>query len=308
MKIFKQLGKFLSALVVASAAFIIALPQPVSADAEETPDYRIQMSPRTIDVELEAGKDEAGSFKVQNTGKKQFDFKIAISPYSVLDENYNPDYGKVTQYNDIVEWVTFSKTEGTVQPNESIEINYVIKVPKDVPAGGQYAMISAEMTNIENDPNSNFHVVNQIGIILYTNVKGVTRETGSIKDNKIAGILFNPPVSATSVVENTGNTHAIANYVLQVFPLFGDEEVYTNEENPATAVVLPETSRFNTVTWPNAPHLGIFRVKQTVTLFDQTNTTDKVVFICPIWLLFIVLLLIFFAIFWIFSRVKNRNK
>ena len=114
-------------------------------------------------------------------------------------------------------------------------------------------------------------------------------------------------MSATSIVENTGNTHANAEYVLQVYPLFGNEEVYTNEENPMTLTILPETQRFNTVTWPNAPHLGIFRVKQTVTIFGETSVTEKVVFLCPIWFMFIVLAIIFCAIFWIITRIRARK-
>ena len=95
---------------------------------------------------------------------------------------------------------------------------------------------------------------------------------------------------------------------MQVFGLFGDEEVYTNEENPTTATVLPDTSRFNTQIWEGAPALGIFRVKQTVSILDQESVTEKIVFLCPIWFLFIILLIIFAAVFWIVNRVRTRNK
>ena len=127
-------------------------------------------------------------------------------------------------------------------------------------------------------------------------------------ENKIPTFLFNPPISASSIVENTGNTHANVKYVLQVYPFFGDEEVYTNEEDPTTLVLLPDTRRLNTVSWEGAPSLGIFRVKQTVSFWDETSTTEKLVFLCPIWFIFIVLLIIFCAIFWIVSRVRNRKE
>ena len=95
---------------------------------------------------------------------------------------------------------------------------------------------------------------------------------------------------------------------MQVFPLFGDEEVYTNEENPVKQMVLPGTNRYNELSWDGAPALRIFRVKQTVKIFDEVSVTEKMVFLCPIWFLFIVLLLIFCVIFWIVSRVRNRRK
>ena len=97
-------------------------------------------------------------------------------------------------------------------------------------------------------------------------------------------------------------------YTLQVYPLFGNEEVYTNEENPEKRTILPETRRLNTMSWDGAPQLGIFRVKQTVKFLDDTKVTEKLVFICPLWFLFVVLAIIFLAIFWIVSRVRGRGK
>lgn len=307
MKVFRKISKFFAATLLMTASALTSFSPVVAADV---PDYRLQISPTSIDVELKPGGTESGSFKVQNTGKKDFKFKVGITPYSVLDEQYKPDYEAPTKFNDIVDWVTFSQDEGEVPANGEVEVQYVIKVPKDVPAGGQYGVIYAEM--IQDDDNSAsgmaIATTQRVGLILYSNVDGVTRTTGEVIENKIPSILFNPPVIGESLVSNTGNTHTNAYYILQVYPLFGNEEVYTNEENPDTRTILPETQRFNTVTWAGAPHLGIFRVKQTVRIFGESKTTEKIVFLCPIWFLFIILLIIFCAIFWIFTRVRARKQ
>lgn len=155
---------------------------------------------------------------------------------------------------------------------------------------------------------SAFKLTQQVGFRVLASIDGTTRKTASITDNKVPGFIFNPPITVSSVVNNSGNIHAKATYVLQVFPLFGDEEVYTNEENPVELTILPETKRYNELSWDDAPHLGIFRVKQTVKIFDEVSVTEKLVFLCPIWFLFIVLLLIFCVIFWIVSRVRSRRK
>ena len=281
-----------------------------AAFADELPEYRIQMSPARDDIgDLKPGETYTGKFSVQNTGSKSFDFVVGVTPYSVADEYYNPKYDESNQYTDIVEWVKFSQESGTVEPNGDVEIAYTIKVPSDVPAGGQYAVIYAEIVS-ENaiTSGSGIAVNGRVGMLLYSNVAGNTRKTATIEENKVSGILFNPPISATSIVKNSGNTHAKATYTLQVYPLFGDEEVYTNAEDPTTLIVLPETRRLNTISWDGAPHLGIFRVKQTVTIFDQTSTTEKLVILIPLWFLFIILILIFCIIFWIVSRIRNRNR
>lgn len=307
MKIFQKISKVLMGVALVSACIFAGAAQ---AHADEVPEYRIQMSPARNDIgELKPGETYTGTFMVQNTGTKSFDFVVGVTPYSVVDEQYSPDYDSKNQYTDIADWVTFSKRSGTVDPNKEEEVAYTIRVPADVPAGGQYAMLYAEIeANEDNTSGAGIAVSRRVGMLLYSNVQGNTRKTAAIDENKIAGILFNPPITATSIVHNTGNTHARATYVLQVYPLFSSEEVYTNEENPVTLTILPETRRFNSVAWEGAPRLGIFKVKQTVTIFGETSTTEKVVFLIPLWFLFLILLIIFVAIFWLVSRIRNRNK
>ena len=307
MKIFQQL-KYIFVAVFASTAIALVGAGPVSAD--EVPDVRLQISPAKEDIgDLKPGDTYTGVFKVQNTGTKSFEFKVGVSPYTVVDEYYSPNYDATNQYTDIVEWIELSKETGKVEPNSEVEVAYTIKVPADVPAGGQYALLTAEtIGDTNNTGGSGVVAVRRVGMTLYSNVQGVTRKTGSVIENKIPSFKFNPPVTATSIVENTGNTHANAKYVLQVYPLFGSEEVYTNEEKPTLLTILPDTRRFNTLTWPNSPHLGIFRVKQTVTIFDNTTTTEKIVFLCPIWFMFIVIALVFCGIFWIVNRIRARRQ
>ena len=305
MKAISRIKKFCAVL---SIALTTILCSSIQVSAVEIPDYRLQVSPVRLELELEPGKTTTGTFKVQNTGLKPYNFKLGVSPYSVTDEKYNADYTNKTDYTDIVDWITFSQDTGSVEPNEQVEITVTVKVPNDVPAGGQYALIYAEMVEDNNTNESSVTVQKRAGILVYSEVEGETREEGQILENKIPSILFNPPVIATSLVENTGNVHAKATYVLQVYPLFSDEEVYTNEENPTKLYILPETQRFNSISWDSAPQLGIFRVKQTVTIFDETSVKEKIVFLCPIWFLFLVLLIIFFVIFWLVSRARSRHQ
>lgn len=300
-------GKLFSAFFAAFALTFITNSPVVAAD---TPDYRLQVSPSYAEIEeMQPGKTYDGVFKVQNTGAKEFSYAINITPYSVSDDKYTLDSETETAYTQMKDWVTLSQDSGTLASDSTEEIKYSIRIPSDAPAGGQYALINVRMIQSD-DANSGAAIsaTKQIGFRLLGDVEGNTRRTGKVTEQNIPSILFNPPISATSVVENTGNTHITASYVLQVFPLFGNEEVYTNEESPYEVTVLPETSRYNSISWDDAPHLGIFRVKQTVTIADDTQFIEKTVFLCPIWFIFIILLIIFCIVFWICSRIKSRRE
>lgn len=305
MKFWGRLCGILGGALVLVASAFVATP----ALAEERPEYRIQVSPSQLDLELRPGETVEKEFEVQNTGSKDLDFEVLVSPYGVSGENYASDFTTETKYNDLAKWVTLSEKGGTVEPNGSKKITATIEVPDDVPAGGQYAVILARMAG-EGGGNDGTAVstVKQVGIIMYANVDGETRKDASVAENKVDSFLFQPPISATSVVENKGNVHVEATYTLQVFSIFGGDEIYTNEENPEKRTILPETRRFNTMSWDGAPQLGLFKVKQTVKVLDDVSEVQKVVFICPIWFMFIVILIIFCVVFWIISRVRGRNK
>ena len=307
MRVLGRIGKILGSLaLVLGMSTVVA--GPVFAD--EQPEYRLQVSPAKLDLELAPGEKTEKSFQVQNTGTKPFKFTVEATVYSVSDEDYDPDYKTESNYTDLAKWITLSQTEGEVEPNGSVKIDVLVDVPKDVPAGGQYAAIMVTMVNEESDGNGQgaaIGAIQRIGLVMYSTVEGNTRKEGKVIENKIPSFRFQPPIVATSTVENTGNVHATATYTLQVFPFFGGEEVYSNEDNPETRTILPETKRYNEVAWEGAPALGIFKVKQTVNFLGTDDVTEKVVFLCPIWFLFIILLLIFVVVFWIVSRVRGRR-
>ena len=270
----------------------------------------LMVSPSKIDVpDLDPGQTYQGTFKVINSGEVDIKFKVYATGYLVAyvenQDNYSQEFDTDGPRTAISKWFSFDKETGKLTPGQQEEITYTIDVPLDAPAGGQYAAIMAE---IDNDEDQMFVSKSRVGLLVYSKIHGETKIDAKIIDNKIPGFLFNPPIYATSLVENNSNVHLDASYALQVFPIFSNEEVYTNEEKPDTHVVMPETKRFITSKWENSPSFGIFRVIQTVKIADQESKVEKIVIICPLWLIIIILALIFMMIFWLVSRHKSRQR
>ncbi len=306
MVLYKRVGMFLVCLF-AVFANVFSVVLPVSAE-ESTPKYRMQVSPPTLDLDLQPGKSAEAVFYIQNTGREAFGFEVSATPFSVSGTDYKQDFESETAYTSLAKWITFSEDHGTVEPNAEVKVIVKVNVPKDVPFGGQYAAVMVKMVNKDNGGNeSGVNTQQQIGILLYSAVEGQTRKEGSILENKVSSFTFKSAVTASSIVENTGNVHETATYTLQVYSIFGGDEVYTNEDKPMALTILPETRRLNTISWDKAPSLGIFRAKQTVKFMGKESVTEKVVFICPLWFLVIVLVVIFVIIFGIISRVRGRR-
>ena len=288
------------------------------------------VTPMKQAVSLAAGDSYTGRVTAFTTEHQQqgstFYYEASIKPLTVNDNggDYAAMTSKSNNYTDIVNWVTLSNgkettdasgvVKGSLEPGESVDFNYTIDVPKNARGGGQYfAVVITSVPDPNEKSSGNVAITDNISIIsaVFAEISGDIEVSGVIKDNEVPGFLMSPPVTTSFVATNEGNTHSEVTYYMQVFPLFSGEEVYTTEENPGTDYVLPGTTRYIKQTWNEAPSVGIFRVRQTV-YYDSTDNepsvTEKLVIVCPIWLLFLIFFIIIAVIIWIVMRVRARSK
>ena len=54
------------------------------------------------------------------------------------------------------------------------------------------------------------------------------------------------------------------------------------------------------------PAVGIFRARQTVTIFGETAVNEKIIVVCPLWLLFIVIFLIALLLIWFVTVIVKK--
>lgn len=300
-----SLGSLLFATVLSiSGIFGVA---PVSAS--EKPIY-LWVSPTSQNLgNLEPGSTYTGKFTVQNSGTEGFNYKVYAAPYYVTESDnneYNAQFTISNQYTYISEWFTFSKEKGYLESGKSEEVEFTVKVPNDVAGGAQNASIMVE-TEDTADGVSTVQATVRVGSIVYSTVNGDTNYCGKIVEKNIPTLLINPPITASGRVENCGNVDLNVKYVLTVTPLFSNDPVYTNEEEPTIYATLPETKRFSSLSWDGTPNFGIFNVKLDITYNGQTETIEKMVIVCPLWLIILIILFIGAVIFWLVSRNRERK-
>ena len=309
--------KYIISLLIAFAASIGVVLGSNRTYAIET---TLTVSPVEQKMTLYPGETSTGSIRISNpiSAEEKLYYKITVAPFTRGGDNYGPLVGSQLSggaYNDIVDWVTFSSDSGSVEPNGTDEVIFTVNVPEDARGGGQYFAILVARTEGPDTEKSDGGVrlkeVIQIASTVYASISGSDIQlSGAIKDNNISSVFLNPPVESSFTVENTGNTHMEINYYMQVFPVFSDEEVYTTEENPSYAIVLPGTTRYVSQKWEGTPLFGIFRVRQVASYSgsDDKSITEKTVIVCPIWLLFAIILAVFLIIGWIVVKVRGRKK
>ena len=299
-------------VLLAGIMTVVSFAPPAWADEDRNDKLHPGISPVRASIELDPGQSYSDSFRVSNVGIETFEFKVYVTPFQVSDDSGTPNFNDSSKYTQIEDWIETDIKTGKIAPGESQIINYTVNVPVGAAGGGQYAAIMIEADNEIDDKNSvQIGEITRIGYIIYAQVNGEINECVKVVNNNINGFMFEPPISATSLIENCGNIHLNAEYIMKVTPLFSDTVIYTNEEDPETHTVMPEARRYNTTSWTKeqgAPMMGIYNVEQTVKIGKETSTIKKLVFIFPLWLIIIFILLIAAIVFWLVSRSRQRKE
>ena len=318
IKKIKRTKTLFSIIIMLILALSFVITSKVSAASEV---YSFSVSPMKEKILLNPGDEYSSSIKVYTTTEYSTDikYKISVAGYYV-DENYQNIFEECIDRCDMANWITIdSPTEGRLSPGEQTIVEYTINVPKDIHGGGQYASIIVEGEPWKDDNEDNNSSDDKEGIgsfiqeekriayTIYAEVSGNIIKKGEIEDINVPSFLISGDIKGFASVKNSGNVHSDATYKLQVFPLFSDEEIYTNEENPDTSTILPDRTRYEETAWAGTPGLGIFNVVYTVEFEGAKAQVSKIVIKCPIWLLFLIIFIIVSLIIWIILRIRARS-
>ena len=299
----KQRIKLFAVMLVTMILVVSQLVIPASAAT-------FSVSPMYQLISLVPGERYVGNFEIVNPGENTYDFyySLRVEPFSV-DEANSPSLEANGDYSRIVDWIELPEPTGVVAPNDHVEARFIINVPEDAPAGGQYASIVVASDQYRVDNSSvDLREVYETAHILYTDIAGETVRKGAINSASVPSFLLTGPITGSATIVNQGNVHSQATQTMQIYPLFSDEEVFTNEENPKTTWTMPERSVYTSVKWEETPSLGIFHVIYNVEYEGVESKVDKLVIVCPLWLLLLIFLALFLIIFKILWGKKKEKK
>lgn len=291
------------------AASLLALSLAIFTTTPTHAIGQFALSPMYQQITLTPGETYVGNFEVINPGDNTIDFvyTVSVEPFSVegLDDLSFTANG---DYNQIVDWIQLSRTEGVIAPNDTQEVRFTISVPENAAAGGQYAaiLVTSEEYRLDNT-QVDLREKYEASHLIYAEVAGETVRKGNIAEASVPGFLLSGNITGSATITNEGNVHSDAVHTLQVFPFFSKEEVYTNEENPKNTWIMPGNTAYTSLAWEETPTMGVFHVIYKVEFEGVESTVDKMVIICPLWLLFIILAIVALIIISILTGKKEKK-
>lgn len=256
------------------------------------------VTPMSRRFELEPGGTYEGAVTVINPADatESFDYKVYVAPYGVVGDEYSVDMLTESSYSQIKDWITIEKPTGSLQPNQSDEVHYTIKVPKDVPAGGQYAAIvvsqNDETKAAEEGNNVAVKDIFELASLIYGEVRGETVHKGEILENNIPGFVTEAPIMVEALVSNDGNIHENAEIKIRVTDALSGRLIVGGDESVAgdySEIVMPETTRkISREIKDDLPILGIVHVEQKIAYNGETSEVARDVIICPAWFMVLI--------------------
>ena len=305
----KKNKMLLCGIIVTLSTFIgLHISTPTLAN-EEKP-YVLSVKDWGIDLgTLNPGDVVEGEYIIKNAGTEDFTYEAVAKPYAMLEDGATTSYSVDNLYSQMKEWIVFRNPTGTVPADSEYTIYFTVKVPENAPAGSQYVGLHTTAFPINDDDAKTSKIQSLVAVapLLRANINGDTHINGVVLENNLPSFFLEPKISASAMVQNNGNVGFDVEYFLQVFPLFSDEELYTNEEKPLTNLVMPDSKRYISQEWEDAPAIGIFKVKQTVIAYNDKSINEKIVIVCPLWLICLVIFGIIAAVFWVIAKAKMRK-
>ncbi len=315
----KHLIKTLAVVLALVASAVAPVTSVFADEGGEKPAIWLQISPVAKRFQLDPKAELTDKVNVDNIGSKKFKFRVYATPYTIANEAYEVNFEKETNRTQISRWISFNqntsakkdsekvwKNEVTfeLEPNGRQEIEYKINVPKDIPAGGQYATIFAESIPEDSISATGVRTVSRVGMILYGTTSGETVEKAELKNFTMKSILNSGKISAEVDIANSGNTDFSAKIAMKIDKIIGG----TVAEIDAPYQIIPDSpDRHAVLEWEDTPMFGIFKVKTTITALDQKIEEEKIVLVLPIFIIIIMLVLLTIIIAWLIILIRKRH-
>lgn len=276
-------------------------------------EHAFTLTPMNHDIELTPGQTYTGYITVVNPSDATSDFayKVSVTPFSVIGEDYTVDL--LTEHNRsmLTKWITINEPTGVLEPNESRQVEFVINVPENAPAGGQYASLTvASDDSINTEGGFAIQNVLEMASIIYAQVDGQTVHQGQILENNIPSFVTATPAKLSAMIQNTGNVHDYATYTITISDVFTGQVILPTTENEGryTEVIMPETTYFSQREISNLPAIGIVKVSQTIRFNGEVSVKEGNIIICPVWFMALILLTLASLITTVTLIIKKHRK
>ncbi|MEK7578228.1 MAG: DUF916 domain-containing protein [Patescibacteria group bacterium] len=240
--------------------------------------------PAKVSLSIDKGTEQSSWIRVTNAGDAKVGVLVSIQDMVPTANsggfNYVPKAPGITS---LVDWIAIDKKVFSLNPNESKEVPFAIKVPADASPGSRFAIVFFA-TGDPAGEKGQLNVSARVGALVFLTVPGDFRQTGEILDfrtnNKF--IFQKEPISFKFDFQNTGTVYFEPKGAITITNIFGQ----TVDTIPVEGqVVLPTGLRTLTIAWPYGGWLfGIYKAHLAISVTGKGDiaAADTTIYAFPI--------------------------
>lgn len=264
--------------VLAAMSLLIFGGSTVAAqEGEPSQVESITMSPVGERLEVQPGQVVTKELTIVNDGQLPYEFIVYSRPYSIQNEQYDPDFTATPTNADAYKWVRFGQTKYSIKAGETIKVPYTINIPADALPGGHYGVVFAETQPAMQEGQNAVARKKRVGAILYVTVAGEFTRAGQPLSVTVPFWQNEAPLHATIRSKNSGTTDFRTTMTMTVRDVFGNVKFKESKEYP----LLPQTVREMRLEWAGAPWFGLFKVEVSQKLLEKEMEQNTYVLMMP---------------------------
>lgn len=237
--------------VFVAVVLIISLTMPARGQTTDPDSLNITTSPLPISLSTKPGQVITTELRIKNGGNKPEALKVGLMKFTAFGDEGKPFLQDRQTGDDYFDWVSFSQTEFSAEPNVWKTIKMSINVPKDAAFGYYYAVTFSRA-----NPNVP-------GADKATTIKGGTatlvllevESPNAHRELKLTNFEVSKrsyeflPAKFTIKLTNTGNIHVSPFGTIYIY--HGGKQIDTIPVNDTRGNILPSSGRVFSTDWKN---------------------------------------------------------
>jgi len=239
--------KFFLFLAMILSVFSSSVVGVAAADVQTSTSDKITVLPAKFELWATRGEELNQSLKIVNNDDADYIYAMSVDSISTTGENGEIEIGvgNPNLSNLLSSWITTDQRSGLLQAKKTKIINFKIKIPDQIDAGGKYASIVISMDKTERATGESTGVAKVVSLLMVT-IAGDFEENTKVLSFKSDKVDKSNDIVFDLRLRNQGANHEKPQGSIVISDIFGRkvDELSVEADN-----VLPGSTRDMKTVW-----------------------------------------------------------
>lgn len=194
------MSRFMKRFFVSSFALLLVIPTLAQA---------VAIGPTLFDFSADPGQSIEAGLTIRNDEAQPRTYFLQLQKFIPKGENGQQEFLPLRDTSGLPSWIFLSMPAVTLNPGQSIEVPFSIRIPQGTPSGSYYAALFATGLSENTGSNSGTGLTARVGALIFLTVQGTLTEKVRFMDFQRTsdGVLSHLPVGFVVALRNEGNTY-----------------------------------------------------------------------------------------------------